>query len=212
MQGLTASQLADRLNLSKGRISQLVASGRLEGCYSGDNRARRFDLKACADALSRKLDPGQLLGNGAETKQRIAALQSSIDEDSDDDAPPAREERKSDLLPSTDPGRYELARIQKVEEEARRLRRANAEAEGTVVLASAVHRQVAQLIGQEVAEFETVLRDAARKIADRMGVDYRTARQIMIETWRDHRKVRTEKLTELGDAVQLTAEERGADI
>lgn len=200
MAGLTATGLAEQLGLSKGRISQLVADGRLDGCYSGEGRARRFDLGACVEALNRKLDPGQMLGNGAETKRRIAELDLGED-DEDDSQPTGAPARKSDTLAPRDPDRYELARIQKVEEEARRLRRANAEADGTMVLAATVRRQVARQIGQEVAEFETVLRDAARRVADRLGVDYRTVRQVLIDSWRDHRGARATKLAEqAGDA------------
>jgi len=163
MAGLSASDLAAELGLSRGRISQLVADGRLDGCYTGEGRARRFDLRAVATALNRRLDAGQMLGNGRATKRALSAL-------AGDDAPDAtmsRDEapavRRGETLDDRDPDRYELARIQKIEEEARRLRRANAEAEGTMVLASAVHRQVARQIAQEVAEFESVLRDAARQ-------------------------------------------------
>ncbi|MCB1341091.1 MAG: hypothetical protein KDK24_08500 [Pseudooceanicola sp.] len=209
MAHLTASQLAAELNLSKGRISQLVADGRLDACYSGEGRGRRFDLQACADALNRKLDPGQMLGNGAATKQRLAAVRA---DETDEDADPIRPDRPGDVLTPRDPDRYELARIQKVEEEARKLRRSNAEAEGTVVLAASVSRQVAQQISQEIAEFETVLREAARRIADRLGVDYRTARQIMVETWREHRGARTEALAARASSARMDDEERAADI
>ncbi|MFD2855398.1 hypothetical protein [Seohaeicola zhoushanensis] len=210
MSGLTATELAAKLNLTRGRISQLVADGRLDGCYSGEGRARRFELKACADALNRKLDPGQMLGNGSATKQRIAEVQAT-DIDSDDDVPPSKD-RLGDVLKPNDPDRYELARIVKVEEEARKLRRANAEAEGTVVLVATVQREVARQIGQEIAEFETVMREAARRIADRLGVDYRTVRQILVETWREHRGARTHTLTERAAAAGLDDEERAADI
>ncbi|MGR3599181.1 MAG: hypothetical protein ACU0FH_02075 [Heliomarina sp.] len=157
------------------------------------------------EALNRKLDPGQMLGNGAGTKKRIV----EIADDEDDGAPKVR---PSDELPLRDPDRYELARIQKVEEEARKLRRANAEAEGSMVLTAAVHRQVAKQIGQEIAEFETVLREAARKVADRLGVDYRSARQIMIETWRDHRGTRQVVLEDQAEAAELSEEEAEANF
>lgn len=208
MAGLTTTALAKELGLSKGRISQLVADGKLDGCYSGDGRARRFDLKACAAQLNRKLDAGQMLGNGASTKRRLADIETGDEEDQ----APAPRTRSGEELSPRDPDRYELARIQKVEEEARKLRRANAEAEGTVVLSAAVHRQVTRQIGQEIAEFETVLREAARRIADRLGVDYRTARQIMVETWREHRGARQVVLEDCAASAAKSDEEIEADI
>lgn len=205
MTGLTTTQLAQSLDLTKGRISQLVASGRLDGCFTGDGRARRFDLDACAAALNKSLDKGQSLGNGAKTKRKIKELTAS--------AIPETASPKPDApLPARDPDRYELAKIQIAEEEARRKRRQNAEAEGHFVLAAEVERQIAQQIGQEVAEFETALRDGARAVADRLGVDYRTTRQILIEGWRDHRQARADALAARAASGTMGAEEEAEDI
>lgn len=198
MSMLTATELAGRLSLSKGRISQLVGDGRLDGCYQGDGRQRRFDLDKCKMALKGRLDPGQMLGNGSKTKQKLK------------DDPP--KDKRGDFLDPRDPDRYELARTLKVEEEARRARRLNSEAEGTLVSADSVRQEVARQIGQEIAQFETVMRDAARAIADRMGVDYRTARQILVETWRAHRTNRAGALEEIAEAATMTEAEKEADF
>jgi transcriptional regulator with XRE-family HTH domain len=198
MSMLTATELAGRLSLSKGRISQLVSDGRLDGCYEGEGRQRRFDLEKCKAALSGRLDPGQMLGNGAKTKEKLR------------DDPPS--EKRGDLLEPRDPDRYELARTLKVEEEARRARRLNSEAEGTLVHADAVAMEVTRQIGQEIAQFEAVMRDAARAVADRMGVDYRTVRQILIETWRSHRSERADKLEKKAATAALSDAEKAADF
>ncbi|PKP67930.1 MAG: hypothetical protein CVT83_07585, partial [Alphaproteobacteria bacterium HGW-Alphaproteobacteria-5] len=161
------------MGLSRARISQYVSEGKLDGCYSGEGRARRFDPGAVAKALGRRLDVAQMLGNGAETKRALATLQ----ERGQDTPAPAPKSRQIDggELVEKDPDRYELARTQKTEEEARKLRRLNAEAEGTFLLASEVERQIARQMAQEIAEFETVLRDGARRVADKLGVDFKTA-------------------------------------
>ena len=206
MAGLTTTALAERLGVTKGRISQLVSSGKLDGCYSGAGRNRRFDLGKSAEALNHKLDPGQMLGNGAGTKRKLADLTDGDDREQDQ----GRQGR--DTLSPRDPDRYELARTQKVEEEARRLRRQNAESDGSMVLASAVRQEVVRQVGQEVAQFENVLRDGARAIADRMGVDYRTARQILTETWRKHRGDRAEVKQAEAEGADMTDAERAADF
>jgi ribosomal protein S25 len=206
MAGLTTTALAERLGLTKGRISQLVSSGKLDGCYSGDGRNRRFDLGKSAEALQLKLDPGQMLGNGASTKRKLVDLADGGDTEEDQ----GRQGR--DTLSPRDPDRYELARTQKVEEEARRLRRQNAESDGSMVLASAVRQEVVRQVGQEVAQFENVLRDGARAIADRMGIDYRIARQILTETWRKHRGDRAEAKQAEAEGADMTDAERAADF
>lgn len=212
MTGMVAThELAARLGVTRGRVSQMVAEGKLEGCYTGTGRARKFDLAKVAAVLPQKLDPGQMMGNGAGTKRALAALREDVDAPVPTPAPPPRQRESGELSPN-DPDRYELARTQKAEEEARRLRRQNAEAEGQYVLASEVQLQVARQIGQEIAEVETVLRDGARRVADKLGVDFKAVRALLIETWRAHRGARVEHLRERADAARLSDAERDQDI
>lgn len=213
---LNTTELARELGVTKGRISQLVSAGKLEGCYHGDGRLRRFDLDAVARKLGKRLDKGQLMGNGAGTRRALERIRDGEAEASEPDSTPAPESRRrgagAEALPDGDSDRYELARTQKAEEEARRLRRQNAEAEGRYVLASEVSAQVARVVGQEVAEFETVLRDAARALADELGIDFRTARQVMLRVWRTHRSGRAEALDAAAQDARMAEAEREQDI
>lgn len=207
---LTASELAARLGVTKGRVSQYVSGGQLAGCYSGDGRNRRFDVAKCAAALGKRLDAGQMMGNGSATKRSIVDLMTQADEDAP--AKPPQRQRTDGPVALTDPDRYELARIDKAEQEARRLRRQNAQEEGLYVLASEVERQVARIVGQEVAEFETVLREAARAVADALGVEFKAVRKVLMDKWRDHRAQRTEVLNDQAGQAVMTEAERDGDI
>lgn len=206
---LSTTELAQKLSLSKGRISQLVAAGKLDGCFSGAGRERRFDLDRVKAALQQNLDFGQMMGNGAATRRVLDDL-----DDEGDQVPkkPASTPRDGAELPASDSGRYELARALKAEEEARALRRRNQEAEGTFVLASEVRREVARTVAQEVAEFEAVLRAGARDIADRLGVDFKTTRKILTDAWRSHRAQRKDVLSAQADAAELTGAEQAGNI
>ncbi len=204
--------LSKALGVSAGRISQYVSGGKLDGCYSGDGRLRRFDLAKVAVALGRTLHPGQMLGNGAETKRALAALPIEDEEDDPPVASAPQKTRDGAELPTTDPTRYEMARIQKAEEETRRLRRQNGEAEGKYVLASEVERQVARLMAQEIAEFEAVLRDGARRVADMLGQDFKIIRKIMVDEWRTHRAGRADQLVAQVSEMALTEAETEANI
>ncbi|MGV8987805.1 MAG: hypothetical protein ACOH2H_16145 [Cypionkella sp.] len=218
MSMLSATELANTIGVSKVRISQLTSAGRLNGCWQGEGRARRYDLAKVAEQLGRTLHPGQMLGNGAETRKSLVALklgQAEADDGDDDTAPSPKRQtapRESGALGEKDPDRYELARTQKAEEEARRLRRQNSEAEGTFVLASEVERQVARMMAQEIAEVEAVLRDGSRRVADKLGVDFKTVRQILMDQWRSHRAKRTLVLDGQAEAAGISAVERAEDI
>jgi hypothetical protein len=223
---LSSSQLAGVLQVTPTRVGQYVREGKLTGCFTGEGRARRFDLDKVATALGRRLHPGQMMGNGAATRQAIRNVVTTpaaprlIEHDEDDDdgdgddvpLPAAKPARDGGELTPRDPDRYELARTQKAEEEARRLRRMNAEAEGTYVLAAEVERQVARMLAQEIAEFEAVLRDGSRRVADKLGVDFKAVRQLMMEQWRGHRAGRTEVLQAQADAADLTPAEAAGNI
>lgn len=212
MSQLSASDLATALGVSKARVSQLTADRRLDGCWQGEGRARRYDLQKVAAKLGRVLDPGQALGNGAATKARIQSILAAGDDEDAETPMPKPQPRESAELPQRDADRYELARIQKAEEEARRMRRQNQEAEGHFVLASEVRAETARRMAQEIAQFEVVLREGARAVADRLGVDAKVCRKILMDEWRRHRGERSAALEAEGAGAGMTEAEKQADV
>lgn len=209
MPELNATELAARLDVSKARISQYVSEGKLDGCFSGDGRSRRFDLDKVQAALGKALHPGQMLGNGAATRR---ALRDLVDDDAAPMPAPPKPPKSGSALDPRDPDRYELARILNAEEDARRKRRDNERDEGRWVMAEEVQRQTARAMAQEVAQFETVLRDAARAVADRFGLDFREVRKVLMDQWRDHRGSRSALLVEGADAAAMTDTEKAAQV
>jgi DNA-binding transcriptional regulator YdaS (Cro superfamily) len=213
---VNAAALAELLGVTRARVSQYVAQGRLDGCFTGTGTDRRFDVAAVAARLNRVLHPGQMLGEGAATRRRLREIEAAVQSGAALVSRPLLQDsvrlRDDAELPASDLDRYELARTQKVEEEARRLRRQNLEAEGAYVLASVVEGQVARLIAQEVAEMEAALRDGARRVADEFGVDYKRTRRLLIEVWRAHRASRAAALAVQAEAAGLTDEEAEADV
>ena len=204
MSGLTATQLAQHLSLSKGRISQMVKAGQLDGCYTGSGRQRRFDLAKAAQKLKHVLDPGQMLGNGAQTQKKIsAALEAK---------PTGNKPAGATALLEGDVSRYELARIQNAEEDLRRKRRESAAAEGTMVLVAEVQSQIGKIVSQEIAEFESVMREAAIVVAENFGLEARAVRKVLIDEWRSHRANRRDALREVAAGANLSKDEKDADI
>jgi hypothetical protein len=206
MTQLNLTELAKQLSVSKGRVSQYVKAGKLDGCFDGEGRQRRFDVQKCATALGKRLDPGQMMGNGSGTQKAITTITE------DGTLVPSEHPAGAAKLPSEDDDAYKMARTQIAMEDARTKRRNNAVGEGTYVLASEVAHQTRKQIAQEVAEFESVLRDGARRIADELGVDFKEARAILIDMWRSHRERRTKMLEVAAGKAEATEEEKEADI
>lgn len=205
---LRASELADKLQVSRGRISQLVAGGKLDGCFDGDGAGRRFDLAKSAEALGKRLDPGQMMGNGAGTRR---ALKDIAAQTTDQPTLP-RKSSESALLTLTDPDRYNLVRTAKAEEDLRAMRLRNGREEGLYVLASEVERQVARVLGQEMRETESFMKEAARKLADTMQVDFKAAKKVLMDIWREHRQGRATILEESATVVSQSDAEKAAQI
>ncbi|KFI24359.1 MerR family transcriptional regulator [Paenirhodobacter enshiensis] len=227
MAELTTTELAARLGLSKGRISQYVSEGKLAGCYRGDGRSRRFDLVAATEALGRGLDLGQMTGNGLNTRRALREIEAAQNVGAPADPAPApasapcsveavRPEPRPAAVPLTltpaEPDRLEMATILAKEEQARKLRRDNERDEGNWVLASEVRQNVARAMAQELAEFESVIRDTARAIADVYGLDFREVRKVMMDRWRKHRQNRMSQAQTVAGTAAMSEAETEANV
>lgn len=203
MTQLSASELAIRLDVSKGRVSQWVTEGKLRGCFSGDGRARRFDLDAVLVALGRNLDTAQALGNGRAT---LAAIGAISDPDPSDDLD------EDEGLTNVNKARYDTARTMLIEERARAARYDNAQREGSLVLVSEVEAQVLAQIGLEMAQIESFLRAAAKEVAAATGADARKVRAALTAAWRRHRGERAVASDTRVSGAKPSAAERAADF
>lgn len=197
--GVKAAALARALNISRQRVSQLVAEGKLEGSYSGSGRDRRFDPVIAAKLLDIRLDAGQVMGNGAAaagTRRELLMsggnretvtrrpVASAVHPDAEDD----------------DAARYQRARAEQAEIDTLLKRRRLAEEEGRWVRVSEVERATRTALAGELAQIEAMLRDAARRLADEMGVDYRAAKAVLVAEWRRHRAARRDDLAAQAEA------------
>ena len=213
MTGVNAAELAKALSVSPPRISQLVSEGKLDGCFHGIGRARRFDLVAVAGALGKRIDPGQRLGNGAATQRAAAAILTGEQRGAEEAQQPFPAIGAEATAPAPTPeSRYEAARTAKVEEEARRARRNNLEDEGTFVLAEEVERQTRRQLAQEIAEMLSFLRDLARTVADEHQLDAKVVRALMLEEWRRHRGERADAAELVARDAVFSADESDADV
>ncbi|MFQ6552943.1 hypothetical protein AAD018_011460 [Aestuariibius insulae] len=205
MELLRASELADRLSLSRGRISQLVSEGKFDGCYQGNGRNRRFDLAKCVSSLDRTLDFGQMHGNGAEA---AATRREVLRETENASGLPAG----ASQLPDSDTDAMRLVKLEKEKEGLRKLKRENLAYEQAYALRSEVDTQVRRMLQQEIMQIETMLCHAAQRIADELAVDMKTVRSILMQTWRKQREERAQVLDGAADQAELTDAECEADI
>lgn len=79
------------------------------------------------------------------------------------------------------------------------------------MLAEEVERRTGRIMAQEVAQFETMLRDAARSVADAFGLDARSVRKVLMDQWRAYRALRADEAGKLADLATMSDEEHEAD-
>ena len=81
------------------------------------------------------------------------------------------------------------------------------------MLASVVANETMRQMAQEIAQIESsVIRTGARRIADELGVDFREARVILTEVWREYRTGRAAVKAEEAEAAELTDDEQAEDF
>lgn len=206
---VSSAELARRIGVTRPRISQLVSERKLEGTYTGSGRERLFNLEQVAAALNMRLSLGQASGNGAKGLAARANIAAGSEPRAPADADlPEDQRRKLSQHHAAAAATIVGAKAEKAKLEVLDLRRRAAAQEGRWVLAEAVEREAAQALAAEVAEFEGALRFAARRLADRLGVDFREAKGVLAEVWREHRARRAAVLGAEADAADFDDDER----
>lgn len=208
--GITATQLADEMGLTKGRISQLVKNGVFDGCFQGDGRKRRYDLGACIEAYRGGTDVRQSSGNSAKTHAKLDALSVGGTKQRAKQADKSKHPEESTSASANK--RLNEARAQQAEIRARREARQELEAEGLYVLASEVARVTEKLLSNELSQTESLLKDMARLVADKNGLPFKEVRRDMLDLWREHRNGRSDDLSGHAEGAELTEKEIEEDM
>jgi hypothetical protein len=145
---ISKSEFARRRNFSPQRVSQLLASGKISGkAIVGEGRSAKIVEEIAVEQLARRLDTGQRVGNGVETK--LAAP--------DDDADNERSSELADRLLRAKTRTAEIAVQRREEEEL--LRR------GIFTLTTDARAGLSRGFGELLTAFESALPEIANTAA-----------------------------------------------
>lgn len=195
---VTATELARAIGVTPGRVSQLVKSGRLNGCFEGDGKRRRFDAARVAERLHAVLHAGQQTGEGmAATSAREALLLA---------ARPAPVQAEPPQIKS-DAARLTRARADEAEYRASQARRQMQLDEGRYLLAAEVARATTAATRQLLDDIERWLLDQTRARARAAGADPSQAVAEVRAAWRDWRARRSGQCAAAAAAASPTAAE-----
>jgi hypothetical protein len=170
---MSKGEFARHINVSKGRVSQYLASGMIgPECLIGEGRNARIDVERAVEQIRQRRDIGQALGNGLDTH---------LDVDG-----PEPTSRAGAAKPPTVDDEIKAERL----ERERRMNRIAAQDEavklGQLVPADQVRAEMTQLARQIDDENAAMLADFATAIASRFEVPQRDVLHLL-------RQVRSEK-------------------
>ena len=188
---VTKGEFARLVNLSPGRVSQMISEGKLTDCLVGEGRDARIDAGKAIEKLKLRRDPGQALGNGA--KATLAPLSAAPS------APPTESDDISLKL--------QRAKLQEAEFRNRKLREEERAREGYYVRAEDVQAETAKLATRLLQLFEGGLTDVATEISSAFKVPQRDVLHLLKKRFRDVRTNVSAELAAEAAALPATIEE-----
>ncbi len=197
------SRFAKIIGRSPGRITQLIAEGKISGAaLEGDGRSARINVTEAMRQLGLNLHPGQQL---AQPRPIFAA------------PPPPETEPPPALRPSQsqaekDQARYTAARADKAEYEAAAMRAQAQARAGTWVEARDAAAAFSRQLRQFVSEVDASLPVFAEALAADLGIESRAAVLILRRVWRDLRAKSAAAARDQAEALPAAIPEPVEDI
>ena len=185
----TKGDFAKLVNVSPGRVSQMIAEGKIADCLVGEGREQRIDVDKAIEKLKIRTDPGQRMGNGAATRLDIVPHA----------APVAQPPTVADDLDI----RLKKERLAQAEAQNRKLREEEKARVGTSVAAEHVRAETAKLAGTILQMFERGLAGIAAEIAATYKLPQRDVVHLVRKQFRDVRTDVSKKLA--ADALNVPA-------
>lgn len=179
---VSKGEFAKLVGMSPGRVSQLIADGRLADCLVGEGFKAKIDADKAREKLKIRLDAAQRLGNGAATQLGPA-----------DDL---------DL-------KLKQAKLEEAETRNRRLREEEMARRGLYVLAEDAKVEGARLASVMLQLFEGGMTDIANAVAAEFKLPARDVQHLIKGRFRDLRTAVSSRLAT--DAANLADSEQTVD-
>lgn len=184
---ISKGEFAARVNISPGRVSQLISEGKIgPDAIRGEGRSAKLVLEVALEQFRASRSIGQALGNGAHVRTFLPdAPNAQTQATGTADKAPAETP-----LPIPDPvaDRIQRERLEQERIKTERMRREEALAEGRYMLADEALAQMNQVASTVVRVFEGGLADMAGAISARFELSHR---DVMHELQKAFREVRS---------------------
>jgi hypothetical protein len=177
----TKAEFAAMIRVSPGRVSQLIAEGKLGALeLQGTGRSAKVRVPEALAALKLKLDMSQMTGNGSGTRLNVAPVAAVPKVD----APQTPEDQIE--------FRFKQAKLEQQEAINRKIAEEEKARAGVYMLADEARAEAAKLAGQLLQAFEGGLTDMATALA----AEYKLPQRDVVHLMRTQFSLVREKITE----------------
>lgn len=166
------SEFARLINLSPGRVTQMVREGKLNDCLVGQGPKARIIVDKAIEKLKLRRDVGQALGNGS--KAKLAGTEPSEVDDIE--------------------LKIKRAKLEEAEVRNRRLREDELVRRGVLVRADDVSAETIRTVSTIVSSFESEMAAVAHEMAARFKVPERDLAHMLRKQMRSVRSAVAQKL------------------
>lgn len=190
---VTKSQLAQILEVSPGRVSQYIKEGKLNGCLVGEGRSAKIDVAKAMVALNQKIDPGQRLGNGLNTKIEVPASGTTVVPDS------AQEPANAAPTGPTIEDRLKHEKLMTAQRANRRQAEDDALRRGQLVPAADARRELQANSTRMMQTFEGMISDMATELSAKFSLPQRDILHAMKQSFTAQRRRAAARAQEQAD-------------
>lgn len=170
---VSKGEFAKLINVSPGRVSQLIAEGKIHGAaLAGEGRMAKIRAEVAKAQLRQSLDISQRLGNGIETRLDAGAIQTAL-------PIPAQQAEAAAPVPQTltednsIEGQIKREKLKAAQFQNRRFAEEEQARHGRFIETTAARNQLTTLASTMVQTFEGALADFASAISGKFKVPQR---------------------------------------
>jgi hypothetical protein len=175
-QVVTKTEFAKLCNVTAGRVSQWISEGKIgPGEMIGEGRAAKIHVERAREKLKLRIDSGQRVGNGAETRLAAIAMPSAVPADDIDI-------------------KLKQARLEQAEATNRKLREEELARRGVYVRAEHASAEAGKLASTIIQMTEGAITEMASEIAAKFQLPARDVTHMMRKVFRLARARMAEKL------------------
>lgn len=207
---VSKGEFAKLINVSPGRVSQLIAEGKIHGpALAGEGRMAKIRAEVAKAQLRQSLDISQRLGNGIETRLDAVAIQTAlpIPAQQAEAAAPAPQALTEDFSIE---GQIKREKLKAAQFQNRRFAEEEQARRGRFIETTAARNQMTTLASTMVQTFEGALADFASAISGKFKVPQRDVLFLLTAEFRHVRaKAAVEaarRASETPDAVESPVE------